>query len=117
MGLRGLRQGSIRGSGIHVTTRFFLSSRRPFAIPWSSRKGGLCALYICVVVAVGLYAGRKMYSTHGPAVAGAAGRTFGPIIQYGPKSVHSATVVMLHGLGDTGNGCVEIARSWFVRLL
>lgn len=37
-----------------------------------------------------------------------AGRTFGPIITY-PAVHHTATVIMLHGLGDTGNGWAPVA--------
>ena len=81
-----------------------------FTIPVAARsyRPGIFAFYIFVIAVIGL-ALKKMYTTHAPVIAGAAGRTFGPIIQYGPKSLHSATVVMLHGLGDTGNGWAPVA--------
>jgi predicted esterase len=44
-----------------------------------------------------------------PGLVGAAGRTFGPIISYPALSTHTATVIMLHGLGDTGNGWAPVA--------
>ena len=34
-----------------------------------------------------------------PGITSAAGRTFGPIITY-PSLKHTATVIMLHGLGE-----------------
>lgn len=44
-----------------------------------------------------------------PGLVGTAGRTFGPIISYPALSKHTATVIMLHGLGDTGNGWAPVA--------
>lgn len=44
-----------------------------------------------------------------PGLKGVAGRTFGPIISYPALSRHTGTVIMLHGLGDTGNGWSPVA--------
>lgn len=44
-----------------------------------------------------------------PGLVGTAGRTFGPIISYPAVNKHTATVIMLHGLGDTGNGWAPVA--------
>jgi predicted esterase len=67
-------------------------------------------LVLSIAVAIALLTiVRKMYTTHAPTISGAAGRAFGPIIQYGPRGKHTATVIMLHGLGDTGNGWAPVA--------
>jgi predicted esterase len=41
---------------------------------------------------------------------GSAGRTFGPIVTLPAPLKHTATVVILHGLGDTGNGWAPVAQ-------